>query len=339
MKSFEEKLRELGLDNISGARELADRAAQYFFDLLRRHKKTPREKLVQEISGLSNRLLDLQPSIGPIYNLCNGLLLLLETEKPDFSIPEAGKEWLALFRRRLSRNVEELRLRALDLLPDRGVVLTHSYSSTVVETLLASRKLGKSIRVFCTEGRPNLEGRRLARELAEAGIPVRLGVDAAMYSWIDEVDLVLVGCDAISKRGLVNKIGTTALARTVLGQSRIDRAKIYALADSEKIVPTALAERVHIPAKDPAEIWDLPRGSIEVVNRYFEMTPLAWLDGIVTESGVQDSETLLQHADRTAVSPRLAPPKKSGLRREALGEIAKGLAAPAIAESEVKVIL
>lgn len=329
MKSFEEKLRELGLDNISGARELADRAARHFFDLLRQQKKMPQEKLVQEIAGLSNRLLDLQPSIGPLYNLCNGLLLLLEAEKPDFHLHEAGKEWLALFRRRLARNVEELRRRAIDLLPDRGVVLTHSYSSTVVETLLASRKLGKSIRVLCTEGRPNLEGRRLARELAEAGIPVRLGVDAAMFSWVEEADLVLIGGDAVSRRGLVNKIGTTALARTVLGHSRPDRAKIYALVDSEKAVPTALADRIRILSKDAAEIWDLPRGSIEVVNRYFEMTPLSWLDGIVTESGIQDAEALLRQADETPVSPRLAPAKKAGLRRESLGEIAKGLKAKA----------
>lgn len=332
MKSFEDKLRELGLDNISGARELADRAARHFFDLLRGQKKMPRERLVQEIAGLSNRLLDLQPSIGPLYNLCNGLLLLLEEKSPDEHAIEAGKEWLALFRRRLSRNVEELRRRAIDLLPDRGAVLTYSYSSTVVETLVAAKKLGKSIRVFCGEGRPNLEGRRLARELAEAGVSVRFGVDAAVFGWIAEADLVLIGGDAISRRGLVNKIGSAALAGCVRASSNPERAKIYALADSEKIVPTALASRVRILSRDPAEVWDLARGPIEVTNRYFEMTPLAGLDGIVTESGLQDEaavEALLRHADDAAVSPRLLPAKKAGFHRQALGDLAKGLKSPA----------
>ena len=333
MKAFEERLRALGEDNASGARELAEKAAVLFFDLLRSRKKVSQERLVHEVAAISNRLLDLQPSIGPLFNLTNGLLRLLETRGRDFHPVEAGKEWLSLFRRRLSRNVEELRRRAADLLPDKGVVLTYSYSSTVAETLVTARKLGKHVRVLCSEGRPNLEGRRLARELSEAGLHVRFGVDAALFGWIEAADLLLFGGDALSRRGLLNKVGTAGLVACAheLGRSGAEaaRPRIYALADTEKLIPTGLAGRLRISSRDRAEVLETAQNSVEVLNRYFDLTPLDQLDGIITESGLESSKDLLERADEAPVSARLLPSAPKAARRKLTSrEIVEGLRAP-----------
>lgn len=314
MKQIEARLREIGEDNSSGARELADQAAELLFDLLRQQKKVSQEKLIQEVHLTANRLMHVQPSIGPIYNLCNGLLLLLETKNPDFHLIEAGKEWISLFRRRLTKNVEQLRRRALDLLPEKGVVVTYSFSSTVLQTMITAKKMGKSLRVYCSESRPNLEGRRLARELGEAGIFVRFGVDAALFAWMEEADLLLLGSDAVCTRGLLNKVGSAALVLSAKNarknHPKKGPVKIYALADTEKLIPTPLADRLRISSRDPLEVLESPHPNVEISNRYFEITPLDHFDGIVTEAGVELPEKLIERADHAPVSTRFVPQSK-----------------------------
>ena len=57
-----------------------------------------------------------------------------------------------------------------------------------------------------------LEGQRLTQQLARAGIPVELGVDAAIATFTEQADLALVGADSVTMGGIVNKLGTTSLA-------------------------------------------------------------------------------------------------------------------------------
>ncbi len=310
---IQQQLQTLGEDNVSGAREIADLAAQLLFDLLRSEKKISREKLLSEVGSISNSLLDMQPSIGPLYNLTNGLLLLLEKKDPNFHPLEAGKEWLALFRRRLFRNGEKLREFALDLIPDRGAVATYSFSSTVVETLIAAKKKKKNFEVWCSESRPNLEGRRLANQLADAGISVRFGVDAALLGWVRDAQIFLIGGDAISTQGLLNKLGTESLALSAKDAG----VAVYSLADTEKIIPSALGKRLHIPSRDAVEVWGTTKAAVEVENRYFSWTPLDRIDGVVTETGLCRAEALLKISDEAPVSKILAASK--GKKRKISG--------------------
>ena len=52
-----------------------------------------------------------------------------------------------------------------------------------------------------------LEGQRLTRELARAGIAVELGVDAALAMFTEHADMALVGADSVTVGGVVNKLG------------------------------------------------------------------------------------------------------------------------------------
>jgi translation initiation factor 2B subunit (eIF-2B alpha/beta/delta family) len=95
------------------------------------------------------------------------------------------------------------------------------------------------------------------------GIPVTVIVDAAMYRFLPRAQMVFVGADSISPRGLVNKTGTALLA---LAAAKLS-VPMYALCGSEKFLP----ESYEPPAEPP---------------NYFESTPLEYLTGIVTEDGV-----------------------------------------------------
>jgi len=176
----------------------------------------------------------------------------------------------------------------------RGTVLTHSASETVTKALRAARRGGALSRVVIAEGRPGLEGRELARTLAEEGVEVLLVVDAALGLHAREADVALVGADAIlSDGGLINKVGTRLLAMAC------ERAgtPLYGAADRFKI---SAAASLPLEEKAPGEVWpDAPRG-VSVRNIYFDRTEAPLVTGFATDAGVLSSSAVaplaLEHA-------------------------------------------
>lgn len=162
----------------------------------------------------------------------------------------------------------------------RGTVLTHSASETVTKALRMAAREGGLRKVVVGEGRPRLEGRVVARALAEEGIEVVLVTDAAMGLHAREADLALVGADAVLADGsVVNKVGTRLLGLAC------DRAgtPLHAVADRYKV---SSATSVPLEEKEATEVWpDAPRG-VQVRNIYFDRTEAELVRGVVTEKGV-----------------------------------------------------
>ena len=129
----------------------------------------------------------------------------------------------------------------------------HSASSLVAEALQQAHAAGGVRQVTCTGSRPAGEGVTLARRLGEAGLPVRLVIDAAAASLLPECDLVLLGADTVCAEGLVHKIGTLGLALAAQNFG----VPVYALATDE-----APAGRVRASAADsPPRGHGAPAGS------------------------------------------------------------------------------
>src|SRR5437667_215715 len=91
-------------------------------------------------------------------------------------------------------------------------IATISHSGTVREALLHAQRSGLGPRTLVGESRPLLEGRTLATELAAADIPVWLVVDAALPLLLSQAHMVWIGADALTDRGVLNKVGSLALA-------------------------------------------------------------------------------------------------------------------------------
>lgn len=141
------------------------------------------------------------------------------------------------------------------------------------------------------------EGRELARSLAEAGIPVRLVSDAAIYAELAKSSLVLVGADAVCPETFSNKVGTHALALA----AREQKTPFYVVTEKSKFLPEPVGRKRR--KEDSREIWpDAPRG-VEVVNYYFEETSLDLVTGVVTETGVLSGG----EAGRAAASVEVYP--------------------------------
>jgi translation initiation factor 2B subunit (eIF-2B alpha/beta/delta family) len=240
--------------------------------------------------------MDAQPSMAPLVHL---LTQVLEALEDDISLEEARRRAARAaetFRDRLDAQGRELSDALADALPDSQTVLTHSASNSVRSGLLKARK---GIKVICLESRPQNEGHGLARTLAQAGIPVTLAVDAAAESLVPRADLVLLGADSVGDRGVVNKIGSAAVARSAQAHG----VPVWVAADATKWMPPGFPQFV---ADDrPAdEIWRGARG-VRVWNRYFECLNFELMDRLVCGSGVLSRAELDDRRAELRAAPAL----------------------------------
>ena len=83
-------------------------------------------------------------------------------------------------------------------------IMTHCHSTFTVGALIANKSRIRN--VIVTETRPKDQGVTTAGELARNGIKTSFIIDSAVGNFINDVDIVLVGADALRKEGLVNKI-------------------------------------------------------------------------------------------------------------------------------------
>jgi translation initiation factor 2B subunit (eIF-2B alpha/beta/delta family) len=222
--------------------------------------------------------MDAQPAMAPILNLVNQLFSAIESLEDPQAISEKGTAAVQGFLDSLMMAAEKIKGHALALLKGKKRVMTHSYSSTVLGVLGHAQ----GIEVICPESRPLCEGLRTAKELGEKGIKVRLVVDFAALSLMGECDLVMVGADAVTLEGVVNKIGTYGLALA----AREKGVPFYVLAGQEKFLPPLFSNALRIEKRDPKEITEETISNVVVENRYFDFTPLDIITGVVTQVGV-----------------------------------------------------
>ncbi len=170
---------------------------------------------------------------------------------------------------------------------DGDVVMTHCNSETALACLLQAHRNGTRFEVFATEVRPRNQGHITIRTLNDAGIATSFIVDSAARYFMKEVDLVVVGADAVTVNGaVVNKIGTSQIALA----AHESRTSVMVTAETYKFAPrTILGEYIEIEERNAAEVlppdiaMTLP--GVRVRNPAFDVTPAGYIDLIVTEEG------------------------------------------------------
>lgn len=170
---------------------------------------------------------------------------------------------------------------------DGDTILTHCNSEVALGCIIEAHRSGKEIEVFATEVRPRNQGHITIRTLNDAGIKTNFIVDSAVRSFINDVDLVIVGADAVTVNGaVVNKIGTSQVAHT----AKEARVNMIVAAETYKFAPrTVIGEFIDIEERSPDEVLPdaiakaLPH--VTVRNPAFDVTPAEYIDLIVTEAG------------------------------------------------------
>jgi len=170
---------------------------------------------------------------------------------------------------------------------DGDTILTHCNSEVALGCIIEAHRSGKEIEVFATEVRPRNQGHITIRTLNDAGIRTNFIVDSAVRSFIHDIDLVIVGADAVTVSGaVVNKIGTAQVAHT----AKEARVNMIVAAETYKFAPrTVIGDLIQIEERGPDEV--LPEAirktlpNVTVRNPAFDVTPAEYIDLIVTEAG------------------------------------------------------
>ncbi len=180
--------------------------------------------------------------------------------------------------------LEDIAAYGADKLPENAIVFTHCHSDTVESILKKAWKNGKLREVICTETRPMFQGRKTAKNLCKAGIPVTMVVDSAAGSFIGKANVFLSGADAILEDGsVVNKIGTKliSMAAQKFGVPH------YVAASSHKFDPvTFFGKEEKIEERPAKEVWEKAPKKLRVRNPAFDVTEAKLIKGIICEKGI-----------------------------------------------------
>lgn len=178
----------------------------------------------------------------------------------------------------------------VDMLPDKGTVMTQCFGETIVGMMLREAKdRGKDIRLFVPETRPYFQGARLTASVAyDQGFDVTVITDN-MPAFVMErkgVDVFTSAADAICMDGyVVNKIGTFQIAIV---------AKYMGVPYFVTGVPDRgheTIETVTIEERDPDFVLQAMgvRTAMEGVKGFypsFDATPPHLVSGVVTDKGI-----------------------------------------------------
>ncbi|MFH1331493.1 MAG: hypothetical protein ABIJ48_12725 [Actinomycetota bacterium] len=231
------------------------------------------------VRGIAEELLERCAAVAPLVSLVNTVYLTLEDG------PAALAAELRRVERRMAASAGILARVGAELIEEGGIVLTHGGSGSV-QALLVHAGETRRFFVSCLATLPEGEGIELAADLAAAGLAVEVAPDDQVSEILPDVDLVIVGADALGPRRVMSTVGTADLA----AEARPLGIPFYVLASVDKVLPGPLFERAVRAGR---------------LGGRYEATDLDLITAVVTERGVLDPREVSGLAEDLEVSPLL----------------------------------
>jgi len=175
----------------------------------------------------------------------------------------------------------EAAINAAATLRDGDTLLTHDYSSTVLEAVELAASEGRHLEVYVTEARPRYLGRRTARTLARIDrVDAHLLVDSACGEVLPGCDRVVAGMSCIVDDTYYNRVGTFPIAATAAELA----VPFTVVGSSAKVIDEGgfQFENEHRPA---SEVMLEPAEGFEVENPAYDATPTHLVDSVITDEG------------------------------------------------------
>jgi translation initiation factor eIF-2B subunit alpha len=193
-----------------------------------------------------------------------------------------------LSRKRISRLGEPF-------IRDDSVVLLHGFSRVVLAVLMEALEKKKRFKVILTESRPESNCQRTLERLLQKQISVTLIPDTTVAYIMDQVDMVLVGAEAVVENGgVINRIGTYQIAIVAKALNK----PCYVAAESFKFSRLyPLGER-EIPNRSPPDnllefdklvprnLTQEAKANLKVESPMLDYTPPQYITLLFTDLGV-----------------------------------------------------
>ena len=291
-----EKIRRL---EVQGARNVAIAALKAIQTLAEQTKAKNKTAFLNELKEAQAVFFASRETEPLMRNAIRWIITQTEdssTERVDV-LSEMVVSNVALFLQNLEASRELTAEIGARRIRDGMLILTHCHSSTVTRTIAKAKADGKSFSVICTETRPAFQGRITAREMVELGVQTMFIVDSAARSYMGDVDLVVVGADAITSEGnVINKIGTSSIA--VLANEA--RKPFYVVSELLKFDPeTVYGAYERIEQRNPSEVWKEAPEKLSVRNPAFDVTPSRYIHGSICEEGVIAPQSIVEAVNRS----------------------------------------
>ena len=295
VKTTAEKIKRL---EIQGARNVAIAAIKTIETLAKETKAKSKREFLNELSEAKAILFVSRETEPLMRNAVRWIISQVEKseEKKVKELAKIVSSTSQRFLKDLEISNEKIAEIGAKRIRHNSVILTHCHSSTVTHLLKRAKQEGKSFEVICTETRPVFQGRITAREMSDLGVKTTLIVDSAARFFMNQVDLVIVGADAITSEGnVVNKIGTSTIALV----AHEARTPFYVVSELLKFDPaTMYGDYEKIEERSPEEIWKNPPKNLIIRNPAFDVTRRDFIHGIICEEGIISPHSIIEVTHR-----------------------------------------
>ncbi|KAJ3217576.1 Translation initiation factor [Dinochytrium kinnereticum] len=237
-------------------------------------KASTMSEFMKNLNSASASLTMAPPRSFAVQAGCEFFTKFLNDTSHDVSDLDVCKEKVVRFGENFIATSSGFRDRIAELghhfIKEDMTLLVHSYSRVVMQLLKRAAAVTRRFTVLITESRPSLT----KDELSALGVTAELIPDSAVGFYIERVDMVFVGAEAVAENGgLINQIGTYQIAIVAKAANR----PFYAVTESYKFV-----------REYPLTQRELTSTPINVTDKsyYVDYTPPHLLSSYITNLGV-----------------------------------------------------
>lgn len=271
---------------IQGARNVAIAAIKAIQDGAKKSKASSKKEFVIELLEAKDVLFNSRATEPLMRNSVRYLIHEIESSNKESVkvLVDVVSQVAEQFLGSLEQSKENIAKVGSRRIFHHSRILTHCHSSTVTGILRKAKLDGKSFEVVCTESRPVFQGRITAKEMLDSGIKTTMIVDSAVRHFMNQVDLVMVGADAITSEGnVINKIGTSMVALA----AKEARTPFYVVSELLKFAPLTIhGEYEKLEERSSKEVWDDSPAGLIIRNPAFDVTRREFIHGIICEEGI-----------------------------------------------------
>ncbi len=285
MKQLKETARKIKSMEIRGAGKIARAAALELKEYAQRIKTDDLSEFNEKMKYAAELLVGTRPTAVSLPNAVRAVMRYKgeSASEARMNIKHLADGFIASSENAVKR-IGEMGARRVR---DGDTIMTHCNSAAAISIMAEAKAQGRDINVIVTESRPRWQGHLTIKQLDRLGIKTSLIVDSAVRYFMKDIDIVIVGADAVSVNGsVINKIGTSQLALA----AHEARKNVVIAAETYKFSPrTLLGELVEIEERDGSEVLSKERldefSNVCVRNPAFDVTPREYIDLICTEVG------------------------------------------------------
>ncbi|HQV78980.1 MAG TPA: hypothetical protein PLJ42_11145 [Chitinophagales bacterium] len=252
------------------------------------------------LKGLRTVIME-KPNITSVNHYINHFLLKIDPENQPIVI----KEMLEVFHERW-KNVDRKTAEVANLQFDfsNKTILLQGNDINVqslIDLLNVNQVNFNIIQIISFEGKI---GKQQAKILASKGVYVKVIDDAGLGKFLNQVDVILLGCDIIMHENFITKSGAHLLAAA----AKTYNIPVFVLADSRKIFnkkffpQSVVGTFIGSEEKSGDEIWNNAPENIEVIFNHIEEVPNHLITKFILERDAFSPVELTEKIDKVLVA-------------------------------------